>query len=314
MDNLEIIMFKEINNYSEKFYGLTFRQWIFSALAVLVVVPTYILLPKYVGISADIASYIVIFEAGIIGFIGFVKINDQPAEALLPYLYRHFTIFGKPIKYMTDKEYAEAHDKKSKKAKSGNKKAQNKTEQITIVKEKEPVKQINVGMNKTIASQSKVVNKPVESVVQPKPSLSKKELKKKAKQEKMLEKAKKKYGYILDDKNPVKSPDINNQVNNIVSKKPIEEDNNVVFEDKIISNSEVENKGETTFDNKEVVSSEKSSEIIEESISDTKEKTEDKKEETAVSETTENNTENVLNSLTPEQKDALLKVLLNDKK
>lgn len=190
-------MFKEINDYSEKFYGLTFRQWIFAALAVAVVVPTYILLPKYAGISEDIASYIVIIEAAIIGFIGFVKINEQPAEALIPYLYRHFTVFGKPIKYMTDKEYAEAHEKKNKKKDKAKKAKTDDINQLETSAEKiieKTAEEKSVDMVEK-AREEETSDVPVNN----ESALSKKEQKKKEKQEKMLEKAKKKYSYILQE-------------------------------------------------------------------------------------------------------------------
>ncbi len=74
MEHLEVVIFDEIDDYSEKIKGLTFRQWIFVALAVIVVVPTYLLIPKYTPLTKDIVSYIVILEAAIIGLFGFIKI------------------------------------------------------------------------------------------------------------------------------------------------------------------------------------------------------------------------------------------------
>ena len=74
MEHLEVVIFDEIDDYSEKIKGLTFRQWIFVALAIIVVVPTYLLIPKYTPLTKDIVSYIVILEAAIIGLFGFIKI------------------------------------------------------------------------------------------------------------------------------------------------------------------------------------------------------------------------------------------------
>ena len=90
--------------------------------------------------------------AGVFGFIGFVKIHELPAEKILPYWFRHYFLFAKPIHYMSDEEYKLLHDKKNKRKISKNGKLQ------TMDK-----KQI-------------------------------KELRKKQKQEKLLMKAKKKYG------------------------------------------------------------------------------------------------------------------------
>ena len=185
MDEIEIIMFKEISDYSEKFYGLTFRQWIFSVLIAITVIPTYIFLPRYTPITQDICSYIVILEAGIIGFFGFVKINELSAEHIVPYWYRHFIHFGKPIKYMSDAEWAAAHEKKNKKLKQS----------------AETSKEASAtgNLRTTDTSDDK------------KPQLSKKQLKQQQKREKMLAKARKKYGYLVDDDVPAQADTVDNK-------------------------------------------------------------------------------------------------------
>ena len=58
MDNIEITVFDEINDYKEKIYFFNFRQWIFAILIVALVVPTYLLLKDKIG--NEITSYIVI--------------------------------------------------------------------------------------------------------------------------------------------------------------------------------------------------------------------------------------------------------------
>lgn len=148
MDNIEITVFDEIKDYKEKIYFFNFRQWIFAIIIVALVVPTYILLKEKIG--DDITSYIVIAIAGIFGFIGFVKIHELPAEKILPYWFRHYFLFAKPIHYITDEEYILQHQKKRK------------------VKDK---------------TNAKILNKN-----------DTRELRKKQKQEKLLMKAKKKYG------------------------------------------------------------------------------------------------------------------------
>lgn len=112
MDELEITVFDEIKDYKEKIYFFNFRQWVFAILIVGLVVPTYLLLKDRIG--EEITSYIVIAIAGILGFIGFVKIHELPAEKIIPYWFRHYFIFAKPIHYITDKEYVELHQKKIK--------------------------------------------------------------------------------------------------------------------------------------------------------------------------------------------------------
>ena len=103
MDNIEITVFDEIKDYKEKIYFLNFRQWVFAILIVILVVPTYLILKGKIGEEAT--SYIVIAIAGVLGFIGFVKIHELPAEKILPFWFRHYFCFAKPIHYMTDKEY-----------------------------------------------------------------------------------------------------------------------------------------------------------------------------------------------------------------
>ena len=113
MDELEITVFDEIKDYKEKIYFFNFRQWEFAILIVGLVVPTYLILKDKIG--EEPTSYIILAIAGILGFIGFVKIHELPAEKILPYWARHYFIFAKPIHYMTDKEYEELHQKKNRK-------------------------------------------------------------------------------------------------------------------------------------------------------------------------------------------------------
>jgi len=112
MDELEITVFDEIKDYKEKIYFFNFRQWVFTILIIALVVPTYLLLKDKIG--EEITSYIVIIIAGILGFIGFVKIHELPAEKILPYWFRHYFLFAKPIKYITDEEFEKMHQKKVK--------------------------------------------------------------------------------------------------------------------------------------------------------------------------------------------------------
>lgn len=113
MDNIEITVFDEINDYKEKIYFFNFRQWTFSILIAIIVIPTYLILKEKIG--EEITSYIVIAIAAFLGFIGFVKIHELPAEKILPYWFRHYTLFAKPIKYIPDAEYELLHQKKHRK-------------------------------------------------------------------------------------------------------------------------------------------------------------------------------------------------------
>ena len=157
MDNIEITVFDEIKDYKEKIYFFNFRQWIFAILIAVIVIPTYLILKDKIG--EEITSYIVIAIAGILGFIGFVKIHELPAEKILPYWFRHYFYFAKPLHYVTDEDYKIQTQKKKR------------------VKNKKREK----------ADKSKI-----------------KEMKAKKKQEKMLEKARKKYGSKLNNVNKAK--------------------------------------------------------------------------------------------------------------
>lgn len=190
MKHLEVVIYDEINDYKEKIKGLTFRQWIFVAIGVALIVPTYIFLPKYTPINKDIASYIVMIEAAIVGFFGFIKIQGLDAEKIVPYWYRHYICFGKPLKYITDAEWKEQHQsKKEKRAKQKN-----------IQNEQPKTKEMQTEDNSSLKK-------------------SKKEIRKQQKQQQMLEKAKAKYGFMLEEDkktNPLVQEPIT--VNNTVSK------------------------------------------------------------------------------------------------
>ena len=112
MDNIEITVFDEIKDYKEKIYFFNFRQWVFAILIAILVIPTYILLKDKIG--EDLTSYIVIAIAGVLGFVGFVKIHELPAEKILPFWFRHYFLFAKPIHYITDEEYKLQHEKNKK--------------------------------------------------------------------------------------------------------------------------------------------------------------------------------------------------------
>ena len=113
MDNIEITVFDEINDYKEKIYFFNVRQWIFAIIIVALVVPIYIFLKDDIG--EEVTSYIVIAIAGVFGFVGFVKIHELPAEKILPYWFRHYFLFAKPIHYITDSEYEKMKEDKKKK-------------------------------------------------------------------------------------------------------------------------------------------------------------------------------------------------------
>lgn len=269
MEHLEVVIFDEIDDYSEKIKGLTFRQWIFVALAVIVVVPTYLLIPKYTPLTKDIVSYIVILEAAIIGLFGFIKIQNLNAEQIVPFWYRHFMIYKKPIEYITDNEWEKAHEKKNKKSKAN--KSQNTVGSPGISESNHTAIPADAKQENDVKNSQKQLEQSV--VNEGKPQLTKRELKKKQKQEKMLKKAQAKYGYMFSDENGDKS---NNETELI--KEPVAE------EDELITH--------------EVPVEPKEEQVIE-----------DAKNLTNVE---DNKIDDVFNSLSPEERKTLLKKLVNN--
>lgn len=76
---MEIKVNKEIGNYTESvFFGLSLRQFIFSALACGVAVLLYFLLRGHFGIET--LSWVCILGAVPFGALGFVKYNGMNAE------------------------------------------------------------------------------------------------------------------------------------------------------------------------------------------------------------------------------------------
>lgn len=78
---MEIKINKEIRDYTESvFFGLSFRQFIFSALACIVAVVLYFLLRNHLGLET--LSWICILGAAPFGALGFIKYNGMNAEEI----------------------------------------------------------------------------------------------------------------------------------------------------------------------------------------------------------------------------------------
>ena len=164
MDELEITVFDEIKDYKEKIYFFNFRQWVFAILIAGIVIPTYLILKDKIG--EEPTSYIIIAIAGVLGFIGFVKIHELPAEKILPYWFRHYFIFAKPIHYMTDSEFEKLHQKKGKKN-AGLSKEEIKKHKLEIKEMKKKQKQEKIlekARKKYKVNEPKVENKEVKEI------------------------------------------------------------------------------------------------------------------------------------------------------
>lgn len=125
VDEIEIPLFDEINDYKCKFGMVTLRQLICCILGLIIVVPAYWFGRKYVG--DDIMGIAIMPIAAIFGVIGFVNIHGLPAEQIIPYWHRHYTLFAKPIKYISDKDYEQLQLQKSRFKKVSVKKGTDKT-------------------------------------------------------------------------------------------------------------------------------------------------------------------------------------------
>lgn len=115
MDELEVRVHEEINDYVERFYGLTLRQIIAMILVVGINVPTYLYL--HGKINEDILQFIIIFMATPEMLWGFVKIQNMHAERFVRYWWRNLVLFAKPLQYQSDEDIAlaKANKKRGKK-------------------------------------------------------------------------------------------------------------------------------------------------------------------------------------------------------
>lgn len=173
MDNIEITVFDEIKNYKEKIYFFNFRQWIFTIIIIVTVVPTYLILKDKIG--EEITSYIVIAIAGILGFIGFVKIHELPAEKIMPYWFRHYFLFAKPIHYMSDEEYELKHQKKKKQKNTKTDKSKISKSEIREMKKKQKqAKMLEKARKKYGTSKKKFEKKTIKEEKETKPKNPKK--------------------------------------------------------------------------------------------------------------------------------------------
>ena len=76
---MEVKINREIRNYTEAmFFGLSMRQFIFSACACVVAVGLYFLLKPYVG--TETVSWMCILGAAPFAALGFIKYNGMTAE------------------------------------------------------------------------------------------------------------------------------------------------------------------------------------------------------------------------------------------
>lgn len=79
---MEVKINREIRNYTKAmFFGLSLRQFIFSACACVVAVGIYFLLKPYVG--TETVSWMCILGAAPFAALGFIKYNGMTAEKFI---------------------------------------------------------------------------------------------------------------------------------------------------------------------------------------------------------------------------------------
>lgn len=244
MNEIEVKIHAEYSNYREKFYGLTLRQIIFGVLLVGVAVLTYIYSREYLG--DDIASYLVILVSAPIGFLGFIPIQGLDAEKIIPYWWRNYMKFVKPLEYKTDKQILEEKNAMSKKYRyleDGTVEKLSKAERrekAKILKEKKKQEKIEKKAKKNIKEVKQNIEEKDTSSIQ---SSSKKEIrqakkeeKAKKKQEKMLLKAQKKFGINIEEQD---KKDLEKEETSQVELVPPKDANNTIELEKPIEDEKI---------------------------------------------------------------------------
>ena len=114
---MEVKINKEIRNYTESmFFGLSLRQFIFSALACGVAVGLFFLLRPHFG--TETLSWVCILGASPFAMMGFVKYNGMTAEQFVWAWIKSEFLMPKKLMFLPDNLYyetmkptIEAHEK-----------------------------------------------------------------------------------------------------------------------------------------------------------------------------------------------------------
>lgn len=104
---LEVKINREIRNYTESmFFGLSMRQFIFSALAILVAVRLYFLLKPHFG--TETVSWMCILGAAPLAALGFITYHGMTAEQFLWAWLRSELLEPKELRFESSNLYYEA--------------------------------------------------------------------------------------------------------------------------------------------------------------------------------------------------------------
>ena len=104
---LEVKINREIRNYTESmFFGLSMRQFVFSALAILVAVGLYFLLKPHFG--TETVSWMCILGAAPFAALGFITYHVMTAEQFLWAWLRSELLEPKELRFESSNLYYEA--------------------------------------------------------------------------------------------------------------------------------------------------------------------------------------------------------------
>ncbi|MGI6281747.1 PrgI family protein [Hominenteromicrobium sp.] len=104
---MEVKINREIRNYTESmFFGLSMRQFIFSALAILVAVGLYFLLKPHFG--TETVSWMCILGAAPFAALGFITYHGMTAEQFLWAWLRSELLEPKELRFESSNLYYEA--------------------------------------------------------------------------------------------------------------------------------------------------------------------------------------------------------------
>lgn len=104
---MEVKINREIRNYTEAmFFGLSMRQFFFSAAALGVAVLLYFLLKPYVG--TETVSWMCILGAAPFAALGFITYHGMTAEQFLWAWLRSELLEPKGLKFESENTYYEA--------------------------------------------------------------------------------------------------------------------------------------------------------------------------------------------------------------
>ena len=103
---MEVRINREIRNYTEvMFFGLSMRQFIFSACACVVAVGLYFLLKPYVG--TETVSWMCILGAAPFAALGFIKYNGMTAEKFVWAWFKSEFLMPKKLTFRSTNTYYE---------------------------------------------------------------------------------------------------------------------------------------------------------------------------------------------------------------